>query len=282
MTDFLNIGCGTRFHPAWSNIDLAPCDRSVRACDLRQGLPFPDRSFDVVYHSHVLEHLPRAAAIPFLSDVARVLRPQGMLRVVVPDLERIARLYLESLEGVIAGDAAAKGRYDWILFELYDQAVRERSGGDVADYLRMDHIPEQEFVRARWGAEAVGIIAGGKTNGARQGGPSKRSGGDRFASIRRAARHPLTALRFAAARITLGSRYEWLQLGRFRRAGEIHLWMYDRYSLGRLLETCGFLNARVVGAVESDIPGWTTFHLDTDPDGTIAKPDSLFMEARKP
>lgn len=34
----------------------------------------------------------------------------------------------------------------------------------------------------------------------------------------------------------LGNEYEQLQLGRFRRGGELHLWMYDRYSLAQLLE----------------------------------------------
>ncbi len=57
---------------------------------MRQGIPFPDRSFDVVYHSHVLEHLSKSEASKFLKECSRVLRPQGVLRVVVPDLEEIA------------------------------------------------------------------------------------------------------------------------------------------------------------------------------------------------
>ena len=69
--------------------------------------------------------------------------------------------------------------------------------------------------------------------------------------------------------------------GRFRRGGEVHLWMYDRHSLARALRRAGFRDPRVVGAAESRIHGWADYHLDTEPDGTTYKPDSLFMEAVK-
>lgn len=92
----LNLGCGSRFHPAWVNIDTAPAEPSVVAHDLREGIPFPDAEFDAVYHSHVLEHFPKRSAGPFLAECLRVLRPGGILRVAVPDLERIARGYLEA------------------------------------------------------------------------------------------------------------------------------------------------------------------------------------------
>jgi hypothetical protein len=58
--------------------------------------------------------------------------------------------------------------------------------------------------------------------------------------------------------------------------------MYDRYSLGRLLRECGFVEIVQRLASESYIEKWSNFNLDTQPDGTIYKPDSLFMEALKP
>ena len=94
----LNIGCGAHYHPAWTNIDVAPASKEVLPWDVKKGLPFKDDSFDVVYHSHVLEHLSPQDASPFLRETARVLKPAGMTRVVVPDLEQIVRLYLEKLE----------------------------------------------------------------------------------------------------------------------------------------------------------------------------------------
>ncbi|MEM9703666.1 MAG: class I SAM-dependent methyltransferase, partial [Planctomycetota bacterium] len=58
----------------------------VLAHDLRDPLPFEDGAYDFVYHSHVLEHFRPADVPAFLSECRRVLRPGGVLRVVVPDL----------------------------------------------------------------------------------------------------------------------------------------------------------------------------------------------------
>ena len=44
----------------------------------------------------------------------------------------------------------------------------------------------------------------------------------------------------------------------------------------------GFEKAQLLGALQSQIPNWQEYHLDTDPDGTAYKPDSLYMEATKP
>lgn len=55
--------------------------------NLAKGIPFPDGSVDVVYHSHLLEHLDRDVAERFLREVQRVLRLGGIQRIVVPDLE---------------------------------------------------------------------------------------------------------------------------------------------------------------------------------------------------
>lgn len=57
--------------------------------------------------------------------------------------------------------------------------------------------------------------------------------------------------------------------------------MYDRYSLLCLLKQCGFSNIIQRSAFDSDIQNWTSFNLDTEMDGTVYKPDSLYMEAIK-
>ncbi|CAN5319299.1 hypothetical protein BH09BAC1_BH09BAC1_13520 [soil metagenome] len=75
-----------------------------------------------------------------------------------------------------------------------------------------------------------------------------------------------------------GKNYE---IGTFRQSGETHQWMYDQYSLPRLLKSQGFETARKMGAFESSIAAWSTYELDGK-DGMIFKPDSLFVEARKP
>src|SRR5581483_3067934 len=77
----------------------------------------------------------------------------------------------------------------------------------------------------------------------------------------------------------LGKEYLLLQIGRFRRSGEIHHWMFDRYSLRRLLLECGFCQVEAVHAAASRIPCWPSYGLDTQAGGRPTKPDSLYMEA---
>jgi hypothetical protein len=71
------------------------------------------------------------------------------------------------------------------------------------------------------------------------------------------------------------------RIGAFRLGGEIHQWMYDRYSLSRLLSQTGFVDIKVQSYEESDIPRWSSYQLD-EIDGEPVDRISLYMEARKP
>jgi predicted SAM-dependent methyltransferase len=280
----LNLGCGSRYHPAWINVDFAPEDPAVLSHDLRKGVPFPGEEFDVVYHSHVLEHFSQQGAREFLRECLRVLKPGGTLRVAVPDLELIAKTYLGALERAASGGARDRDDYEWMMLELYDQAVRETSGGEMGAYLRRDPLPNKEFVVGRVGLEAeraIESVARSSKDSAPQ--MNAAQSGRRptvFGRLRRVLRDR-AARREALVRRVLGAEYELLELGRFRRGGELHLWMYDRYSLARVLAEVGFRDARATGAAESRIEGWVNYHLDTEPGGAVCKPDSLFMEASK-
>lgn len=270
VKDFLNLGCGSRFHPEWTNLDIQPSSAGVRRWDLQKELPFPDESFDLVYHSHVLEHFSKADGLSFLKRCLRVLRRGGTIRVAVPDLERIARLYIEALDKSLNGDPVWRERYEWILLEMYDQTVRNCSGGEMLAYMKRDPLPEREFVAARMGYELTArAITPSKSPSARAGGYGFRALGAYFSR--------------KLARLALGP--EGLRahdVGRFRLSGEIHSWMYDRYSLAALLERAGFASPRQVQAAESKLPGWGRYNLDTQPDGSVYKPDSLYMEAFRP
>lgn len=112
----------------------------------------------MVYHSHLLEHFSRHNALNFAQECYRVLKPGGIIRVAVPDLERIARMYLHSLEKALQGQDGWQHNYEWMTLELYDQTVRERSGGSMVEYLKQDPIPNELFIYERAGVEARRII----------------------------------------------------------------------------------------------------------------------------
>src|SRR6185436_2450514 len=86
----------------------------------------------------------------------RVLSPGGILRVATPDLEQICRLYLSKLGEAAAGMAQAD--YDWMMLELYDQAVRERVGGNMLAYLAQTPLPNEDFVFGRIGEEGRSLV----------------------------------------------------------------------------------------------------------------------------
>ncbi|MDG7013009.1 MAG: methyltransferase domain-containing protein [Nitrososphaerota archaeon] len=64
--------------------------------DLSKGrLHFASNSVSYCYTSHFLEHLPRYRASRLMTEVYRVLKSGGRVRVVVPDLEAVARAYVQ-------------------------------------------------------------------------------------------------------------------------------------------------------------------------------------------
>lgn len=100
---------------------------NVLAYNLKNGIPFPDQSVDVVYHSHVLEHIERDLVPGFLREVFRVLRRGGIHRIVVPDLEVLCRRYVENLE-IASGDPEARARHDLFIGSMFEQCVRRHPG----------------------------------------------------------------------------------------------------------------------------------------------------------
>jgi cephalosporin hydroxylase/predicted SAM-dependent methyltransferase len=250
----LNLGCGSQVHPEWTNVDIMPRHPGVINHDLNKQLPFADDSFEVVYHSHVLEHLTKEQGKAFLAECFRVLKHGGILRVVVPDLERIARLYLENLDRAEAGDEWASARHEWMLLELLDQMVRETSGGEMGRYFQLNPMPAEDFVLERFGHQVLEVIKPMRANPALMNRPVP----------------------------PLPRQIDAMEAARFRQSGEIHKWMYDRRSLERLMANSGFSEISVMRADESLIPDFDKYHLDRMPDGSTRKPDSLFMEAVKP
>jgi predicted SAM-dependent methyltransferase len=108
----LNIGCGTSGIAGWVNIDNSPSillsrlplgkrifrtpdwPRDVRRADVRKRIPFPDSSVSCIYSSHTFEHFTYEESLAVARECFRVLRPDGILRIVVPDLGILVRDYL--------------------------------------------------------------------------------------------------------------------------------------------------------------------------------------------
>lgn len=254
------------------NVDVAPADGSVRRVSASKALPFPDGSFDAVYASHVLEHMAAEDSHGFVAECSRVLRTGGVLRLVVPDLEEIARTYLERLADVSGPSPQREREYDWLLLELLDQLVRVRTEGAMGPFLRNLRPGDPPYQRIL--VDRVGIDAAGPSD--------VRSPRDIATMSRRAWKLVAEGLVKLVAALLLGKEgVVSVREGLFRRSGEVHRWMYDRYSLRRLLAEAGLSDIRTCGPAESAIARFADYGLDVS-NGVTRKPNSLYVEARKP
>src|SRR3974377_1648674 len=95
---------------------------------LKNGIPFASGFADAVYHSHVMEHIPRDAVTEFQKEILRVLKPGGIQRVCLPALEQLVQAYLSSL---IADDLTndASRQHDASVAAMFEQCVRDIPGG---------------------------------------------------------------------------------------------------------------------------------------------------------
>jgi predicted SAM-dependent methyltransferase len=275
---YLNLGCGSHYHtnPVWTNIDFYSTGPGVIGHNLLRGIPLPSNTFDFVYHSHVLEHFSKLDGEKLIEECFRVLKPGGVLRIATPDLERIARNYLKFLEFGWDNpqDAINRSNHEWMLVEMYDQAARHKSGGYMAEYLKQPTIINEDFVYERLGEEGKAIrrlLTESHTYKCTAV-STKRFLGRLKSSIKSRLR------KFLMHRLHISEQA--LEVGRFRLGGEIHQWMYDRYSLKYLMESKGGAHVRIGDAFESYLTDWSKFSLDGK-DGVTRKADSIFIEALK-
>jgi SAM-dependent methyltransferase len=197
----LNLGCGLAVAPGWVNIDGSPnaliaglpsffhrlayrltgANRyytQAEYCrllgghvfvhhDLAYGIPLRNAVVDYIFSSHFLEHLFRREAERLLRECYRVLRPGGIVRIAVPDLEYALSLYAQGdkqrmllnyffVEDLESHYARHKYMYDCPMLEkmLKDIGFVEVSRcqyreGRVPDIAILDNRPEESlFVEA--------------------------------------------------------------------------------------------------------------------------------------
>ena len=157
---YLNLGCGSHFDERWTNVDFVSNGNGVIAHNLLEGIPFPTNHFEVVYHSHVLEHFHKKDGEQFIRECNRVLKPGGIIRIAIPDLEKIIENYSKLLSALKTNpnDLYLQACYDWMMLEMYDQTVRNLSGGGMLEFLSQEQIINEKFVIERCGHEVGAVI----------------------------------------------------------------------------------------------------------------------------
>ncbi len=273
----LHLGCGRRYHPDWQNLDFNPMVEGVIIHDLTKPLPYQENSADCCYTSHVLGHFNDEVVTAFLKEQLRVLKPGGIARFSVPDLQQIIQEYRELIGPLCEGDYRRADDYEWNQIELFDQVNRSDYGGKMALFLANKPITNRDYIISRIGEEGRDLM-------------DKPHQGD-LVQTKIELRHlpyyfSKARLKIARGivRIIAGKKAALaFKQGSYRHfSGEVQWRVYDQYSLTRDLLTIGFTDIKKCFADESEIPKFKDFHFDTDDKGLERKPESLYLEAKKP
>lgn len=94
----LHLGCGPLRAKGYCNVDITPYESVDVVDDISKLRRFPDGFAQSIYACHVLEHFSHAEVPVILSRWFRVLAPGGELRLSVPDIDRIVRIYVKNWE----------------------------------------------------------------------------------------------------------------------------------------------------------------------------------------
>jgi predicted SAM-dependent methyltransferase len=89
----VNIGAGPHTKEGWLTADAFKVEADIYM-NANARWPFDDNSVDVLYSEHMLEHIKVDRVPKLLAEAYRVLKPGGLFRVTVPDLEIHAKNYI--------------------------------------------------------------------------------------------------------------------------------------------------------------------------------------------
>jgi SAM-dependent methyltransferase len=90
----LNWGCGPNSMDGWINSDQKAGPGIDLSGDIRDGLPLESDSLDYIVSIHALEEVPYPDLLLVLRELRRVLKPNGTLRLSLPDLDKGIQAYL--------------------------------------------------------------------------------------------------------------------------------------------------------------------------------------------
>lgn len=167
---YLHLGCGFKYIEGMINADGNRFRKIDLWLDLRNRLPFPDRSCRFVYSSHTLEHLFPDEAIRLLREVRRVLAPEGVARIAVPSVEHALCVaggtrvedWPRPFDDPVAQainylfcDGQHKYAYN---FTILARFAREAGFGRVVDYSSDHGVSARQYGRVRVGDEPEGSL----------------------------------------------------------------------------------------------------------------------------
>jgi len=95
---FLNLGSGPRGIKSvnWLNLDGFYDTNVEYRLDFSRPLPFEENSFEGIFCEHVIEHFDFENGGKLLSECYRILKPGGIIRIIVPHGRKILQGYFNA------------------------------------------------------------------------------------------------------------------------------------------------------------------------------------------
>lgn len=122
----LHVGCGDVNAQGFINVDARPKPHvHIVTTDLFRLDMVPPDTVDLVYMSHVLEHVGHREVVATLKEMRRILRAGGVLRVSVPDFDRIVDIYRATAGEIAAIEQPLMGGQDYP-FNFHYSVFNER------------------------------------------------------------------------------------------------------------------------------------------------------------
>jgi len=265
----------------WNNIKFSsvkPGDNLpyIFHYDIRNPLPYPQNTFNVVYCNHVAEHLTPDEGLNLVKDLYRVLEPGGVCRVVVPDLELAATEYINCLRQVISfPDTEHIRRYEWAVADLIDQMVRKQSGGVMWNKLSSGDVDWDQIRRCN--GDVFEDIRTGKIFQETKAQPLKTK---KYKLINKFQERWINKFKEDFYKI-LFNQFGVLKKPYVEVLNEKNMWMYDRFSLPELLKKGGFTKVTLCDYKTSGITNWGKYDFDRAENGDYPLEPSVYAEGFK-
>ncbi len=247
-------------------------------------LPFPNSSFDAVNAYHVFEHLTPREGEAFALDILGVLKPGGIFRISVPDLEQNCRKYLHYLAKAVQEPTDQNlSRYKWSAMEIYEQMIRDKSGGLMAEAIRSGDYDE-EYLN-EWYSDVFRPFfqKGGTDNRNAVLVDTKKTVLQQLMRVTPKRVYRALSRRIKNVLITSVAPDETVLARRHPLVTkEAVRWQYDRLSLRLLVEKVGFVEFKQMTFKDSDINQWDQYDLDRSNHGDHPIDPSVYVECRRP
>lgn len=96
---YVNVGCGANITDKYLNLDYFWKPGIDLCWDVTKGIPCKENTIKGIFTEHCLEHISFSACKDVIAEFFRILRPGGVVRIIVPDAELYIELYIASRGG---------------------------------------------------------------------------------------------------------------------------------------------------------------------------------------